>query len=570
MGGGAADLEHRFQWTFPIVISPHDHDVVYVGAEVLFKTADGGQTWDVISPDLTTNDRTKQASSGGPITQDNTSVEYYCTIFTVAESPLRAGMIWVGTDDGLVHLTMDGGTTWENVTPPDMGDWPLVSMVEASPHDADTAYLAVNRYKMDDFRPTVYRTTDRGRSWRLVADGIDDGAFVRVVREDPERAGLLFAGTETGVWVSFDHGDAWQSIQLELPAVPVTDLVLHGDDVVISTQGRSFWILDGLARVRTLSSDLAASEPHLFAPAPAYRQRWDEVDVHFNLPEELEEPASLEFVGTDGEVIRSFSISLEDGDDGNGDEDGDDEDDDEEDEDDDDDDDDETISGQAGLNRYRWNMRRENPVRVPGAVGWPPAPPGSRVIPGSYSVRLQVGGETLEESFEIRPDPRVETTTAEYQAQGELLAGITDALSAAHRAVNTIRSIRRQIDTTVRRAKKAGLDDGIRETAETLKDDLTSIEDAIIQSKSKSSQDPLNYPVRLNDKIGALLYTVEGDYGPTDQARAVFDRLKFLLDEELERLAAIVDTRVGAFNDLVREQRVPAVVVEDDDDDEED
>ncbi|MHC5112721.1 MAG: WD40/YVTN/BNR-like repeat-containing protein, partial [Planctomycetota bacterium] len=247
MGAGAEDLVYRFQWTFPIVISPHDPKTVYVAGNVLFKTTDDGQTWEAISPDLTTNDKTKQVSSGGPITKDNTSVEYYCTIFAVAESPLRKNMIWAGSDDGLVHLTMDGGQSWTNVTPPNMGDWPMISIIEASAHDADTAYLAVNRYKMDDFTPYIYRTTDRGRTWTLITNGIDDDAFVRVVREDPTRPGLLVAGTETGVWITFDDGVHWESLQCNLPAVPITDLVFQGEDIVVGTQGRSFWILDDIS-----------------------------------------------------------------------------------------------------------------------------------------------------------------------------------------------------------------------------------------------------------------------------------------------------------------------------------
>ncbi|MHC5004736.1 MAG: WD40/YVTN/BNR-like repeat-containing protein [Planctomycetota bacterium] len=535
MGAGAADLVHRFQWTFPIVISPHDHDVLYVGGEVLFRSTDEGQSWSIVSPDLTTDDESKQASSGGPITKDNTSVEYYCTIFTVAESPLRAGTIWVGTDDGRVHLTTDGAETWTEVTPPGMGDWPLVSMVDASPHDAETAWLAVNRYKMDDFRPYVYRTTDAGRTWQMVAGGIDGDAFVRVVREDPVRPGLLYAGTETGVWVSFDHGDHWQSLQRDLPAVPVTDLVVHGDDLVISTQGRSFWILEGLSLLRQLDDGADAGAAHLFTPAPSYRQRWDSATIRFHLPEGLDEPVRLELL--DGHsAIRTYAVGLEGA--GGSQE---------------TDDDAERLSARPGINALRWNGRHPDPPDVPGVAGWPGTPPGPRVAPGTYRVRLTVG-----ESVHEQP---METTAEEYAAQVELLMAIHEAVTEAHDAVNRIRAIRGQVDDVVRRARQADLGDPIAEPARELNAALTAVEEQIIQTRSVSAQDPLNYPVKLNDKLGALVGAVDGDYGPTAQTQGVYRRLRELLDAELATLKTLLEEDVQAFNDLVHEQRVPAVIV---------
>jgi photosystem II stability/assembly factor-like uncharacterized protein len=548
MGAGAEDLVHRFQWTFPIVISPHDPDVLYVAGERLFRSTTEGASWEAISPDLTTDDETKQESSGGPITKDNTSVEYYCTIFAVAESPLEPGLIWAGTDDGLVHVTSDGGETWTDVTPPGLGDWPLISTIDASPHDADTAFLAVNRYKMDDFRPYVYRTTDRGATWSLVADGIDGEAFVRVVREDPERPGLLYAGTETGVWVSFDAGGRWHSVQLELPAVPVTDLVAHGNDLVASTQGRSFWILEGLTVLRQLDGATDPSALRLFRPAPAYRQRWDGVRIHFNLPDPVADDVALEIVDRDGGVVRSYRVTTggtggsasDDGSDGPRD----------------------VITAEAGMNLFRWDMRRPAPERVPGAVGWPSVSRGPRVVPGRYEARLRAGAETLPAPFEIRADPRLDTTPEEFAAQGALLSEITDALTAAHGAVNDVRAARRQIEGTMRRATTAGLDEPLREAADALLAELERIEETIIQTRSKAPQDPLNYPVRLNDKIAALLYMVDGDYGPSEQSRAVFERLEGLLREQLDGLDALLGEEVGAFNDLVHEHRVPAIVIE--------
>ena len=273
MGHGVENMRYRFQWTFPILISTHDHDRLYVGSHMVLTSTDEGQSWTAISPDLTTNDPEKQGSSGGPITKDNTSVEYYCTIFTIAESPLREGMLWVGSDDGLVHLTTDGGANWRNVTPPDLPEWSLISLIEASPHDPDTAYMAVTRYKLDDFAPYIYRTHDAGQTWTRCNDGINALDFVRSIREDPVRAGMLYAATETGVYVSMDDGDSWERLDLNLPAVPVTDLAVKGDDLVIATQGRSFgssMVLDRFGR--SISCALATSRCSI-------RKRWSMASI---------------------------------------------------------------------------------------------------------------------------------------------------------------------------------------------------------------------------------------------------------------------------------------------------
>jgi photosystem II stability/assembly factor-like uncharacterized protein len=545
IGGGADRLKFRFQWTFPIVISPHDPDVVYVGGNVLFRSVDGGGSFEIISEDLTTDDKTKQRSSGGPITQDNTTVEYYCTIFSVAESPLEQGLIWTGSDDGLVYVTSDAGETWDNVTPQGLGDWSLISLVEASPHDADTAYLAVNRYKMDDSRPYIYKTTDRGQSWEMIVDGIDDGAFVRTVREDPEREGMLYAGTETGVYVSFDAGAKLESLQLNLPVVPITDLVVKDDDIVVSTQGRSFWILDDVTALRQMESGTVPAVATLFEPAATYRQRWDSVRLHYHLPEGLEDPITLEVIDDEGDVIQMLSSNAEeDPEPGTA---------------------NPTIPAEAGMNAFNWNMRLRGPVKVPGAVGWPSPPPGPRVPPGQYIARLTVGDEQLEQPFEILPDPRIETTAEEYQAQYELLIEIRDTLTQAHRAVNTIRAVRSQIDAAIEHAKKAGDAAEIAEAGQAIKDLLAPIEEEIIQTRSKSPQDPLNFPVMLNDRIGAIANGVDGDYPPTAQSREVFAYLKDALAQQTDALAEILAKNIPAFNELMRSEQVPAIIIDDPD-----
>lgn len=539
MGSGADVLTHRFQWTFPIVISPHDPETVYVGAERVFKTTDRGSSWRPISEDLTTNDKTKQRSSGGPITKDNTSVEYYCTVFTIAESPLEPGLIWAGTDDGLVHVTSDGGAAWSNVTPTDMGDWPMISLIEASRHDPDTAYAAVTRYKMNDFRPMIYRTRDRGRTWALVVDGIAADAFVRSIREDPVVPGLLYAGTETGVYVSHDAGDSWRSLQLNLPRVPVTDLAVKDDDLVVSTQGRSFWILDDLAVVRQLGHGVSDREPMLFSPAPAYREWWDGVRFHFYLPEGTEDGGTLSIRDAAGDVVRSLRIGTGDAPAGP-----------------------DAIDAEPGMNRFVWNLRRASPRDVPGAVAWPRHPPGPRTIPGTYAAEMTVGGRSRTVSFEILPDPRRDTTPEDYAEQLAMLMEIHAALDAAHGAVNDIRAMRDQIDATLDRAGSAGVADALAPAAEALRGRIAEIEAAIIQTRSESPQDPLNYPIRLNDKIGALAYVVDGDHAPTEQSRAVFAHLKEQLDEQLAALETVMTDDVPAFNALVHRTRVPAVVLD--------
>jgi photosystem II stability/assembly factor-like uncharacterized protein len=572
MGAGAEDLKYRFQWTFPIVISPHDPGVLYVAGNVLFRSTDEGHSWQAISPDLTTNDKTKQKPSGGPITKDNTSVEYYCTIFSVAESPVERGLIWAGTDDGLVHLTPDGGETWERVTPPGMGDWPKISMVEASPHDADTAFLAVNRYKMDDFTPYVYRTTDRGETWELVADGIEPTAFVRSVREDPVRPGLLYAATELGVYYSLDMGDRWRPLQKNLPVVPVTDLVVKDDDLVISTQGRSFWILDDVTPLRHADDELLEAEVALLPPAGAHRQSWDRVRVHYLVNEEPDDPIRLEFLDAAHEVIRSFGSAGEDDDAaeedgwwsrGSG--------------------QDTVIPSEPGLHVFEWNMRHDGPTRAPGLVGWPPTPrSGPLVAPGEVVVRLTAGDTVLERTVVVERDPRVDTSVEDLEHQEAFLLEVRDLLSDTHEAISTIRTIRGDVRATLARATKAGLrpsrgDDAAGDSASPevgrsavdrmhdaggeIVEALTEVEEALVQTRSKSAQDPLNYPVKLNDKLAALLYGSESDYPVTAQSRAFFAELGGTVRGRLEAYERILGDDLPEFNRLVAEARVPAVVL---------
>jgi photosystem II stability/assembly factor-like uncharacterized protein len=567
MGAGAADLAYRFQWTFPIVISPHDPNAIYIGGNVLFKSTNEGQTWEAISPDLTRNDKSKQGPSGGDITKDNTSVEYYCTIFAVAESPLQKGLIWTGSDDGLVHVTTDGGKNWQNVTPKNMPDWSLISIIDPSPHDAGTAYVAMSRYKLDDFKPYIYKTSDYGKTWALLNKGIPEGAFVRAVREDPKRKGLLYAGTETGVYASFDDGANWQALQLNLPVVPITDMAVKENDLVVATQGRSFWILDDLTPLHQLSEKAAASTAHLFKPRAAYRfgggsfprpnvgqNPPNGVVIQYYLKAKPEGDIRLEILDAKGDTIKTFSSKESKKEDGGsagddeffgGSRSGD------------------KLSKEAGMNRFIWDMRYPDAARTPGAVMWGGSLRGPAAVPGNYQARLIVGNQTLTEPFEIKPDPRLNLPLADYQKQFDFLIKARDKVSAAHEAVNFIRDVRKQVEDLSKRVSEAGTDSkAVTAAAKELNDKMKAIEEEIIQVKAKSSQDPLNYPIKLNNKIAVLADVASSmDAPPTEASITVFNQLSSKLDAQLAKLEEIKTKDLPAFNKLVREQEVPAIVV---------
>ncbi len=568
MGGGAEGMKYRFQWTFPIVISPHDPQTLYVAGNVLFKSTNEGQSWEAISPDLTRNDKTKLVSSGGPITQDNTSVEYYGTIFAFAESRLEKGLFWAGSDDGLVHVSRDAGKTWTNVTPKDMPEWSMVSQIDPSPHDAGTMHLAVNRYKLDDYRPYAWVTNDYGKTWRRIAGGLPDDGFVRVVREDPVRKGLLYAGTETGLHVSFDGGARWQPLQLNLPVVPITDLVVKDDDVVVATQGRSFWILDGIGPVRQMATEVAAGDVHLFKPdatlrfpggggrpQPSLGQNPPTGAVIYYFlkaePKDKEE-ATLEVLDAEGQVIRTFS-NLKDeegapessGEEGFGPPPS-----------------MRKIPAKAGLNRFVWDMRYPDAKRFKGMILWAAEMRGPLAVPGRYQARLKAGGKTLTQPFELRPDPRLATSAADYERQFDLQMKIRDKVSESHDAIGRLRGVREQVTAAVDRAKGNPDEKAITEAGEAFKKKLTTVEEALYQTKNQSNQDPLNYPIRLNNKLGSLAGVVgSAAAAPTDQAYAVYEDLSKKIDAELQTLKTVLDTDLPAFNQLVRDKNVLAVKV---------
>ena len=585
MGWGAGDIKYRFQWNFPIVFSPHDPNTMYCGANVLFKSTNEGQSWEVISPDLTRNDKSKQGPSGGPITKDNTSIEYYDTIFTVMESPVTAGTIWSGSDDGVVYLTRDGGKNWSNVTPSKeiMPEWIQVNSLDASPFDAGTAYVAATMYKYDDYKPYLYKTSDYGKTWKKITNGIPDGAFTRVIREDPNKRGLLYAGTETGLYISFDDGANWQTMQFNLPVTPITDLAIHKreQELVAATQGRSFWIFDDLPALHQMMDAggfRAASETKLFKPKESYRMPGG---GGFNLPPTTtlgKNPAGgvvvfyslkakpttdlvLEFLDGSGKSINKFTTRLPRGGGGGqapgtgepqpaaGGEEG-------------------FFGGgaparattDAGLNRFVWDMRYPDATRFPGMILWAGQTSGPRVVPGTYQVKLTVDGQTMTETFEVKPDPRLTTTAADYAKQLDLSLKIRDKLSETHNAVIQIRDVKKQIDDLVKRVGPQSRP--ILDAGNALTKKLTEVEEALYQTKNQSSQDPLNFPIRLNNKLAALLGVVaRSETPPNEQSLAVYEELSGQINAQLQKLSQIMKTDVPAFNQLVKDQNIPAIVV---------
>jgi photosystem II stability/assembly factor-like uncharacterized protein len=584
MGAGADVLKYRFQWNFPLLFSPHDPNKLYCAANVLFMSTDEGSSWQIISPDLTRNDKSKQGPSGGPITKDNTSVEYYATIFTVMESPVQAGTIWTGSDDGLVHVSRDGGKNWSNVTPPSsmMPEWIQINSIEASPHDPATAYVAATMYKWDDNRPYLYKTSDYGKTWKKITNGIPETTFTRVIREDPNKRGLLYAGTESGMYVSFDNGDHWQSLQLNLPVVPITDLAIQKreKELVVATQGRSFWILDDLPVLHQLMDAggfNAVAETRLFQPKGSYRMPGgggfplgptatvgrnpaNGVVVYYSLKTKPTSDVDLEFLDSAGKSIRKFTARMRrpegapagaapagppqgegagfGGPPAP------------------------TVPTEVGLNRFVWDTRYPEAVRFPGMILWAGETRGPKLSPGAYQVKLTVDGKSYTQNFEIKGDPRLTTTPADYAKQLELGLKIRDKLSETHNAIIQIRDVRKQIEDLLKRGAGQPNFKAVNDAGTALNKNLTTIEEALYQTKNQSNQDPLNFPIRLNNKLAALGGVVgSAESAPTAQSYAVYDEVVAQIDAQLQKLAQLMRTDVPAFNQLVRDQNIPAVVV---------
>jgi photosystem II stability/assembly factor-like uncharacterized protein len=579
-GWGAKDVEYRFQWTFPIVLSPHDPGVLYVTGNHVFRTTDEGSSWEVLSPDLTRNDESKMNAPGGPITKESTNVEYYGTIFAFTESPIEPGQLWAGSDDGLLHVSRDNGKTWTNVTPKDLPEWSLISIIEASPHDPAVAYVAATRYKLDDTNPYLFKTIDYGKSWQRITSGIPDHDFTRVIREDPARRGLLYAGTETGVYVSFDDGVNWQPLQQNMPHVPVHDFVIKDSDLVVATHGRSFWVLDDLSPLHQITDDVAQSHVHLFAPRPTYRFparrgglggsvgrnndrgdgaiifSWDQtigengqpvrnfldagpnppdgVWVSYYLKEKQEDEVTLTFSDQHGTVIRSFtSVKEKAGTDGL------------------------SVPTNVGLNRFLWDMRYPDAQKYAesvGAEGYFSTLRGPVAPPGTYQVQISASEQQQAQSFEIRKSPLISATHDDLEAEYQLLLMVRDKLSESQEIVRKINDIRNQMDPWVVRAEKQTGTTEVSQAADHIRDQLKFIEEVVARTGP-------GQPMKLGDKLAGLSVVIaSADERPTKQCYDVLQKLSTHLTQLQAQLEGLIKKEVGEFNLMVAKMEIPALV----------
>jgi photosystem II stability/assembly factor-like uncharacterized protein len=611
LGSGAVDLKYRWQWTAPIVISPHDKNVLYHTANKVLKSTNGGQSWTEISPDLTRNDKSKQQSAGGPITKDNTSVEYYDTIFAFAESPAQKNLLWAGTDDGLIQVSRDGGAHWENVTPKSIPEWSLISIIDPSRTEAGTAYVAVDRHQLDDFSPYILKTIDFGKTWTHIEGDLPKDATVRSVRMDPVRKGLLFAGTEKGVYFSLDDGAHWRSLQRNLPMSSMRDLVVRDNDLIVATHGRSFWVLDDISPLREWSSNVANEDAHLFKSGSAYRipggggggeggrarnagaNPPPGVLIYYSLKNALEpakkeekkngeaaagtsisaaqtetqaKPATageetkstlaapapaqprikLEILDSAGKVIRTYpdpnAAPPQEGE-GNK---------------------PEPLPAEAGLNRFNWDLRYASVASVPQSPLWGGGTQGPVALPGQYQVRLTVDGKSQTQPIEVKPDPNSPASAEDLQKQFDLLSKIQSKVGDAHRAVLQIRDARAQINAFTKRLgdAKDPREQEFKDRAKKLDQQMTAIEEALIQTKSKSGQDPLNYGLKLNNQMAALGGEIDGfDAAPTQQAYEVYNQLAPQIDAQVEKWNALVNGDVKSFNDAAKQKDVPVILL---------
>ena len=584
-GSPLIDVKYRFHFTYPVALSPHDPEVLYVAANRVFKSTDQGDSWEAISPDLTSQDTTKMHHiSGGPITSGGMSSQYTSVIYAFTESPHEPGVLWAGTDDRHIHLSRDGGKTWQDVSPDGLPEWTCISIIEVSPHDPATVYVAAHRYKLEDHRPFLLKSDDYGKSWRNINNGIADNEITRVIREDPSRRGLLYAGTETGVYVSFDHGDSWQSLQLNLPAVPVHDLVVKEKDLVAATHGRAFWILDDLTPLHQMTDEVLNASVHLFKPRETYRinrpLRWtmpplpgknydwasggmvtyyearDRLGkanrryldsgknppfgamVTYCLKEAPKEEVKLTFLDDTGQEIKSFSntTSNQGG---------------------------VTVPAEAGMNHFVWDLRYPNLREAnqgPGLTAQEnPSPMAPLAPPGTYQVRLTIGDQTFTESFEVLKDPRIAATQVDLLAQFELHTRIRDKLSETNSAIDRLRSVRQQVEEWERHAQGRPGEEEVAKAASGLKEKLSTVESKLTRVVGPN---PLNLPPKgLDLKLAALTSVVAtSDFAPTRQSYDVFSDLEARVDSEMAKLQEVLDIDLGAFLSLIGKLDVPIIV----------
>jgi photosystem II stability/assembly factor-like uncharacterized protein len=553
LGGGADVSKYRFQWNFPIFFSPHNPKKLYAGGNHLFVTENEGASWKALGGDLTTNDKTRQRSSGGPITKDNTGVEVYCTVFTGCESALEKDLLWVGSDDGLIHVSKDGGTNWQNVTPPAAGKWMMWNCVEVDPFEKGKAYFVGTKYKSDDFTPYIFSTSDYGKTWTKITNGIAANHFTRALRADKKVKGLLYAGTEYGMYISYDDGANWKPFQLNLPLVPITDLTIKENDLIVATQGRSFWVLDDLSVVQQNAAGITNKNLHVFNVNDAYRFdgyiNSNAKNAGTNPPngsvinywvKSLNDSTkvSIEVMDKNNKRIKLFATDAKEKEN--------------------------KIDVSKGMNQLVWDMNYAPAEKIDGQILWHGVVGGPKAAPGNYNYKVKVDKDSAEGSFTIKANPTYKLTQQDYEDQFNFLISVRDKFSDIQKAIKNIQEVRKQINDFTTRAGK-DLPKDLKQQADTINKQLTSVEEALHQTKAKSGQDVLNYPIRLDDKISGLYdFAVSGTAAPARQVKDAFTELGAQADEHLNKLKKIMSTDLPALNKMIREKEVDLIGVKKD------
>ena len=550
MGHGAEDFKYRFQWNFPILFSPTHKKRLYAASNHLHVTEDEGQSWQLISPDLTRNDPKTLGPSGGPITKDNTGVEYYGTIFAVAESPYEPGLIYTGSDDGLVHITKNNGESWDNITPKKMPEWMMINCIEIDPFTKGGAYIVGTKYKSGDYKPYIYKTENYGKSWELIVNGIANEDFTRALRADPKRKGLLYAGTERGMYISFDDGKNWQTFKQNLPIVPITDLAIKDDNLIAATQGRALWIIDDLTPLHQLNTS-EKEDVILYKPKDAYnlsggRGRTSRtagtnhsggVNIYYYIKELKEKDvASISIFDANDNLIKKFSTKP-DKDKKEG-----------------------KLNIEEGNNIFNWNMMYDGAESVKGMILWWASLSGPMALPGNYKVELAVNDVKKSQDFTIVKNPMSEASESDMKAQFDFINDINKKMTEIHKALKNVKKVRSQVGLLKRSIKDKKKHKDLLDFADKLVKDMTVVEETLYQTKSKSGQDPLNYPIRLNNKLGHLnSLTRIGNYAPTNQAIEFKNEITKEIDLELAKLYSLFDKGVKELNTKVKESNIDLI-----------
>ena len=550
MGHGAEGSKYRFQWNFPIFFSKHNPKKLYAASNHLHVTEDEGHTWTLVSPDLTRNEKEKLGPSGGPITKDNTSVEYYATIFAANESPITEGLIWVGSDDGRINLTRDGGKSWVDITSPIMPKYLMINSVEPSKYDPAVCYIAGTMYKSGDYLPYLFKTSDYGKTWKKIVSGIPDESFTRVVREDQTIKGLLYAGTEKGMYISYDDGNSWQAFQLNLPIVPITDLTIKNHNLIAATQGRSLWILDDLTVIHQAMNKAEVSGNMLYKPMDAYRigggqQKENKnqgmnhpggVVTHFHLKDYVEDKdtVSLTYFTAAGDTIRKYSTHPKNEKD--------------------------KLKVKKGGNLFTWGMDYPSGKKFEGMIIWWGSLNGPIARTGDYMVVLKVNGESYTQSFKILQSPVSEGSVADIDKQFEFVKSINDKVSESHQAIIDIRSMKTQIKAYTDMIA----DKDIKTYASKMDSLASAVEKNLYQTKNKSGQDPLNFPIKLTNKLAhlnSLMNIGINDFPPTMAMYKVRDEMISLIDTELKTWKEVKEKMLVTLNKMIKDKALDAIII---------